>query len=409
MSNYIWILDSSLALPLREESGVSTSYVVPKYFVPERPENLAGATIWIVFNNRKGSYLFGKIHINLVELFEDGINAGDVCLTVDSSRSLIFSQAIVSSSDSFKVDISETLNVGLHTIEESIVSSFIKIVINNVMVKLHRFPEETLKKMGSVPLRGDPLSKARALIAAASSAFCLDELWGSRSNGKMPPFANLAYQWISEYHKSEATKELASALSEIDPTRTLSFNKRSSSKKRSNDISVPRVDTNLALIDPDKIFARRFVAQDSTGSDHVDAVEKTERAEKRHQDMLREIASRFRLLGLKPMQSSSIDLFIPCSERSLVCELKTATIYNLISQSAKGLFQLGCYQEAMQTSGYGNTDQVLIIESTKQTALNAYVTKILTNYEIIVLFYHAEKPWPGKVSNGQATLESLAL
>ncbi len=407
MKSYVWTVDSALAPHLRGNGVVSPSYVMPRALVPRKPENLAGARIWVVLRSARGSSLFGKLHVDMVEIFEDGMNAGDFCLTVDMSKSFVCSRETDVPVDSFKTPF--TKGTGLQEADEETSARMIEVVERNVTIKLQEFPKALFKKVKDVPLKGDISSKARALITAATAALCLDELWGSGSKTKMPPFANFAYRWLTEYHDDEATPEMAKTLSDADPTIVRAKQKPSTGKKQHEKRSVPVIDIHLAPIDPDKIFARRFVAKDSVGIDYADSIEKTEHAEKRHQDMLREIASRLRSVGLNPMQSSSIDLFLQIQEKNLVFELKTATPDNLTGQCAKGLFQIGCYGDALNGNGYENIHPALIVETTGQPELDAYASRILASFDVAAFFYYPEKPWPQKVSEKMSTLEQILI
>jgi len=372
------------------------------------PETLAGARLWVVLQSAQESTLFGKLHVDMVERFEDGINSGDFFLTVDISKSFVCSREIEVTADSLKTSFTGGSRAGLETADEETDARMIAIVERNVKVKLQEFPKEILKKIEDVFLKGDVSSKAHALIAATTATFCLDELWSSGSKPKLPPFAHFAYKWLTEYCPQEASEDIRKVLSDLDPSivtpivwEPLNVKKRCESK------SEPVIDINLSPIEPDKIFARRFVAKDPAGLDFFEVIEKTEHAEKKHQDMLREIASRLRSVGLNPMQSSSIDLFLQIREENLVFELKTATLNNLTSQCAKGLFQLGCYADALSSNGYENVHPAFIVETTGQTELDAYAAKIIASFDVAVFFYYPGKPWPEKVTSNKETLERM--
>jgi hypothetical protein len=408
MKSYVWTIDSTLAPHLRGSGGVSPSYVMPRALMSESPESIAGARLWVVLRSPRRSFLFGKLHVDVVELFEDGMNAGDFCLTVDLSKSFVCSRKIDVSVDSFKTFFTSGRGTALLEADEETDARMIDIVERNVTIKLQEFPKALLKKIEDVSIKGDVSSKARALISATTAALCLDELWGSGGKPKMPPFANFAYRWLTEYCPEEASQDMRKVLSDLDPANVARMKREPSiDKKLCEKKSVPSIDVQLSPIDPDKIFARRFVAKDPFGFDYVEAIEKTEHAEKRHQDMLREIVSRLRSVGLNPMQSSSIDLFLQFQEKSLVFELKTATLNNLTSQCAKGLFQLGCYGDALNDNGYENIHPALIIESTGQPELDAYAAKIIASFDVTAFFYYPEKSWPQKVSAKNETLEKM--
>ncbi|CCQ90382.1 hypothetical protein NITGR_280098 [Nitrospina gracilis 3/211] len=218
MMSYVWIIDSSLAPHLRGTTGISPSYVIPRALVPEKPEDLAGARLWIVLRAARGDSLFGKVYVDLVEIFEDGMNAGDFCLTVDLSKSLACSRKLNIPVHSFKTPFTGGFKEGLHKAEEEIDERLTEVLERNLTVRLQGFPNKLFNKAKVFPLKGDASCKAHALIAATTATFCLDELWGSGSKTRIPPFANFAYQWLTKHHDNEATPEMRKALSDADPT-----------------------------------------------------------------------------------------------------------------------------------------------------------------------------------------------
>jgi hypothetical protein len=407
MKKFLWVIESSLARYVRGNAGVPASYVMPKTLAPREPENLAGARLWMALRAPKGDSLLGVLHINLVERFEDGMNAGDLCLTVDPLKSYLCARDPGSSIQAFGTPFTNSYAIGVHEADENVLALLDETVKRNVTVKLQKPYDKLLKKIAYVPLKGDPTSIARSLIAASTSALCLDEIWSSGGKTRMPPFANFSYQRLVEIDSEKATPKMAALLSEIDPTISNLEQSVPKEKKAARRNSLPLIDVDLTPINPDKIFARRFIARDPAVIDYADALEKTENAEKRHQDMLREIVLKLCDMKLQPMQSTSIDLFLQFPENCAMFELKTANIENLMSQCAKGLFQLGCYEDALKQEGYKNNYPALIVEASGLPELDGYVSRILDSFNISVFRYYPEKPWPNKVAGDKGFLEEF--
>lgn len=109
------------------------------------------------------------------------------------------------------------------------------------------------------------------------------------------------------------------------------------------------------------------------------------------------------------MQSSSIDLFLQIEGKNHLFELKTSTPENVTGQCAKGLFQLGCYGDALNGNGYEKICPALVVETTGQPELDAYVAKILISFDVTAFFYYPEIDWPNRTSNDYGSLEGFLL
>jgi len=195
----------------------------------------------------------------------------------------------------------------------------------------------------------------------------------------------------------EAAREMLAFFVEADPTVQKIRQPFSKGRPVAQRLCKPVVDVNLTPVDPDKIYARRFIARSRELFDITDTMDRTEHAEKRHQDMLRDIATRLKKLDFEPLQSSSIDLFVETKRGCSMFELKTTTPKNILGQAAKGVFQLGCYKAALTDEGYEDNKLSLIIETTLSLEIDSYVSRILESFGVTPLFYDAKKPWSRRV------------
>src|SRR5690606_38223543 len=108
-------------------------------------------------------------------------------------------------------------------------------------------------------------------------------------------------------------------------------------------------------------------------------------------------AIRLKSIGITPLQSSSIDLFLATENAQSIFELKTTTQENILGQAAKGAFQLGCYKAALGSAEHIKSHLVLVMEATGIAELDSYASEILSTFGIRSLFYNVGKPWPDRL------------
>lgn len=394
MRNFVWILDAQLFPFIKGNGGVSASYVLPKAQAPANIEALAGATLWVVMRDGDGDFLFARLYVKMIEQFEDGYNKDDFLLTVNQAKSC----RIVPDTDwSEELPVTETRTSGKGIFEpqQEIADALGVRLRTGISINFRKPSEALLGRIVSPSTEHDEIDVAERWISAVSSQFSLKEIWGTKTPS-LAPFAHFAYLGIEKFYGHEKALSFVRALNSLDPT-SVEPNPR---EKRPSDRASPvkgLVDTNLVPIDVNTLYARKFVAQETTAIDMKEVLEKVERAEKRHQDMLRDISSHLISLGYVPLQSSSIDLSVETEKGMIVCELKSSTPDNAFSQSAKGSFQLFCYRAAFAEKGKNISNIVLVLEKAVDAPLEKYINSVLSQVGIITLFYDATKEWPDKL------------
>lgn len=386
---------------MKKSEGVSAGYVLPKSYAPEAPAVLAGGFIWIVLRGIRGDALFAQIYVEMVEQFEDGFNAGDFLLTTNLAKSYRCSTTYESGLINFPVRETTSLPLGLNEIEEGTFEGLSSHARRATAIKLQKPSVTTLGRIDLPLFQGISAITAEAVIAATTRHLPLEEIWAS-NKPKLPPFANFAYYALLATCGDDIAESLQKKLSVSDPTIATIDASRNIDSPCGQGQS-PVVDINLLPIDPDRIYARKFVARCQNPIDLADIAEKTEHAEKRHQDMLRDIVIRLKNLGFSPLQSSSIDLFVAAKSTFFLFELKSATAQNIMSQAAKGAFQLGCYMNALVGERCSSGKLVLVLETTGVPRLDSYVFDVLRTLGLSALFYDISKPWPNRL----AGLENL--
>lgn len=395
MGEYIWILSADMALHLNEARGVSSTYILPKAHSQIDPAELVGGRIWMILRTTRGDSLFACIYVDMIEQFEDGFNTGDFLLSTDLAKSYRCAASYSSGITNFRTDKTSALSFGLHVADGATFVALSSQATNTIAIKLKKPSPAIWGRTKTQYTQKIAFFGAKSALAAITGRFALEDIWAG-SRPKLPPFANFAYAALLSTYGEPISEELKGDLSRLDPTII-----QTAVSEDANTLRVlhrkPTVDINLLPIEPDRIYARKFIARCQNPIDLADIVEKVEHAEKRHQDILRDISTHLKTMNFLPLQSTSLDLFVSTLHGFSIFEIKTATPLNILSQAAKGIFQLGCYKNALQEAGYDNCNLALVMEATGASELESYATNILHSFDIKVLFYNHSKSWPGRL------------
>lgn len=401
MQHFAWILDAALFAYLKGGGGVSSSYILPKAQASRiSPMDLSGAETWIVLRSKNGDVPFACIHVSKVEQFEEGFNQGDYLLTIDQSRSFRLISALQEAGGHHSKIVS-SFALGVSPIDHETASDVRDEGMGRIVVNLRTPSNAMLNRLGEPPVKGMVAQKAKRLIANVSSRFSLEDVWASKPPTRLSPFAYFAYSRVLQRQGQAEANALLAALSLQDPTATTPRVDKQSSKDgaigRDPADAMPLVDVDLSPICIENIYARKFLARENAAIDIGKMLKNVEVAEKTHQDILRDIALYLQLLKHIPMQSESIDLSVETLAGHVIFEIKSAHIDNVLSQVAKGIFQLTCYKDALINDGRSIKTTILVIQTIGNEALQAYVTKMAAYSSIKVLFYDLGLRWPHKV------------
>ncbi|HWQ99320.1 MAG TPA: hypothetical protein VN397_00540 [Candidatus Methylomirabilis sp.] len=159
----------------------------------------------------------------------------------------------------------------------------------------------------------------------------------------------------------------------------------------------PVVDTFLEEIDPEKISPRTFVAK-SLSSDG-DWLDKTNDAEKAHEQILKDLVVYLKGKGFKVYKTRSFDLFAEKGDARFLWEVKSANGMNSISQGEKGIVQLLRYSVALTDAKWENVKFFLLLQDSGQRAVHQYLSKIAKLTRSELWLYDEKKAWPKRVFN----------
>ncbi len=189
----------------------------------------------------------------------------------------------------------------------------------------------------------------------------------------------------------ERLESLAPALRDSDPIWFLN------SPPSIETLAAPVVDLLFTPIVPENIFAREYVfgpAQSDTSAHS----EKTNAAEKAHQDILRRLSARLISFGLVPYQSESIDLMVEFEGCLYLFEIKSATPENFHDQAGNGIVQLLKYQVAMRNESPIGVVPALVIQEPGSGDAVKFVSDMALIAGIKVVPLSLSSDWPSNTS-----------
>ena len=395
MAELVWILDSRKG-PFFGNKGISSNYIIPQNDLRIDLGLLAGNILWIVLRGTEDR-LFKVIKIKKVERILEGYHSGDFLVSVELTESIKL-VSDYSAAAKYKLDNLQHLNAGVSEIEAKASEVYRLLVKNAIQIKLTSIPEKLLASVDLQPLPRNRTQLAKIAIRAITSTFTLDQVWAGGSGEKLRAFANFAYAVISRKKDVLHAQELSKELQSLDPTFSLFKHTDDKERVRSpiDKLKAPSVDAEFTEIDPANVYAREFLSIDSKLKDLEEALNKTEHAEKIHQEMLRDISTFLISRGIVPYESSSIDLMYTLENTLNIFEIKSTNVNNILAQSAKGAFQLSCYQNEL-SKDYDQLNAKLIIHKTESDEIEEYALAALRRLGIIVLLYDPTKPWPNRV------------
>ena len=400
MPDFIWVLPRDKAASFGDV-GVSSTYILPHAHAGINASNLVNSFIWIVLRG-ENDRLALVIKAQSIEKILDGYYKDDFMLTPDLQNSLRIGTAFNQLS-SFTTDVSAFSSLGISVISLADAQKLYKLLKINAAVRL---TSPTDKSLSNFIVENPPKnhhSLARIATQTAVSSFNFIDIWsdGRHKKYRTAPYASMARAYIENKFKKINLIDIDDELVSSDPYASISNRKFESIQATywtATSGNAPRVDAIFTTLDPNKVFAREFRASDLNTLNPIDRIKKTEAAEQRHQEILRDVACYLLSKGLQPFQSNSVDLAYMLSATLFVFEIKTANLENAITQASKGAFQLACYKNALSAE-YESIAISLLLEDTGSAELNSFILDTMQTLGISTYFYNGEVEWPFRLSN----------
>lgn len=390
-TDYVWIIGEQQF----NGTGISSSYIVPMHQMRHNEAAIAGSRVWLVLRGRDDRCI-GFIKPIKAERFIDDYHAGDFLLTCDLHSSIRFSKSYDSSKAYTSTQL-ESVDYGISAAPESFIREIREKAKNNIPVKFSPPPSRFFSR---IDLSKAPKKSNAAIDFALSrivQQFSLEELWSSGKGGKLGPVGNFAAHFLQANGFGSFSESDYEMLIARDPIRFLLGEPQADSRFDKSAINVTGVDLEFSEIEPENIHARKFVLSEGFEMNHLDALQKTEAAERLHQDMLRDISMYLINTGMLPFESNSIDLILFAKDEINIYEIKSSNDENILSQASKGAFQLATYINALRTD-FSNVKSAIILHAIENKKLERLVGNILRELGINHLIYNPKLPWPDRVT-----------
>lgn len=395
MGDLVWVLDKEKGSSFGS-SGVAGSYILPKNDVALESRSLAGRRLWVVLRGHEDR-LFLLVKIKKVERITDGYYSGDYLISPAINESVKLVSGFAGAAK-YSILGTRYLKLGVSDLPLSISASFCALVKSSVQTRLFPPDKRLLSQIDFPLIPNNNRCLAQSALRSVVSCLTLEQVWAGANGVKLGAFSNYAYALLFEKNGVEPTCEIVQALKAFDPISVIFTNDkpRPENGTSANNPKPPCVDTEFSEIEPGKIYAREFVSIDSKHRDLEEALNKTEHAEKLHQAMLKDISEFLINKGVTPYESASIDLIYRAAEKLNVFEIKSANADNVLSQAAKGAFQLACYLNELSRD-YDTLVARLVLHITASPERLNYATEALSRLGLDVLVYDPSKPWPSRV------------
>ena len=401
MQSHVWIIDTSIAKLFGNIGGAPSGLIVsPSHLIDLPISALVKGSLWLVARGTKLDSIVAKLDVDQIDMFEDGLNAGDYLLSIDQLRSFKLSNA--SNFDStFVTDATASLKVGISPLQSEIEQRLKNVVHSGLSTNFRKFGTLELKFVELPSVLLETRTFATEAIRKTIASISVDKIWASGTPVQLPPFANLISQKIADALGGASVESFLEILTELDPLTEFYFPNKEWAQNDKPTIGFPtldgqNVDTRLIEIDPAKLRARRFIARKLPTRSIQDALNLTEVAEAAHQDMLRDIASYLSSLGMTSWESRSIDLALTNNAQINIFEIKTANAENVHMQIAKGVYQLMRYKAALENEGR-LCRMTLIITDLPYPSFKAETARMLDTIGIKILFYRRNLDWPERL------------
>lgn len=405
MADYIWVLPRDKASSLGTV-GVSNAYILPRAHVRVNASELVGNIIWVVLRG-EDDRLALVLTAHEIDTILEGYYKDDFVLKPDLQNSLRIG-AIFNELSSFKTETSVKASEGFSEISPDDVKQLTILLKKNATVRL---TNPSAKAISSIFVENPPKSQkllAQMVVQTAVSVFNFYDIWcdGRQKKFREAPFASLAKAYLEIHFPEINLREIEDLLIGSDPYKSISnrgIDIQDSPQKLMPSEKAPRVDAIFKSLDPNQVFAREFSKSDNSKFNLLEQIKKTEAAEHRHQEILRDVARYLIGEGIQPFQSESVDLAYKLNGVLQLFEIKTANLENAVSQASKGAFQLACYKNAL-AENYDSIVISLLFEDTGSPALNLFILDTMHTLGITTYFYNADIPWPNRLPNLPVTI-----
>ena len=392
MINYALILPSSVygTLPLQK----TYQLLLPHSMINSYDSQLCGNILWILKDVRNGTRVSARLHIVSTELLEDGPQVGSILIDANVDISMYYEPEDIMNKNAWTLatnDCDTLLRGKIQLVSYFHIKRFEDIIEKSVEHRLTPPNKLVLDYLDYTPKNNDIHNYAKALARSLKKKYSVGDLYlHVRDSSELNVYDSVTIYYLRERFgcPDDTAKSCVNKL--ILERENAALNIRD---------ATPRIDVFLRRIDPSQIFSRRFINSSNkhTGDYFVEQLRKTDQAEHRHQDILRDIVTILTRLGITSMETQSIDLAIETSCGLALFEVKSACQYNFLEQVTKGAIQILQYRFALQQAGESVCQTGLIVDSCRCYSAEKYLSSFLNSIGIDLLLYCDEDDWPNRL------------
>jgi len=166
------------------------------------------------------------------------------------------------------------------------------------------------------------------------------------------------------------------------------------------------VDTIFTPLDPATIRPRIFLANGRMLNPE-EQLRKTQMAEVRHQEIVKQLAQYLISIGLHPLETRSIDLAVRLGNVLTICEIKSANAENIQNQMDKGVIQLLRYSTAINAEESAPCCALLIVENCPDFGNFIQGKNMLARLGYSLMVYNDKRSWPDRIDGLSEFLGNL--
>ncbi len=390
MNQFIWKFPYER---LRSSNLFADEYICIAAEMRVDPVDLLQNRIWMITDlDPAGSFLYGTLKVASVSVIQEGLNKGHFVIAADHLLSFRIFPWEKEDLRAWKVDNLSTV-IGVSGCSDELRKSFIDLIKKND-VRVFSQPPSAKLSLIEIPTEvSSQYAASREIYRSILSRFPLGELHRYVPLKELSPFGALATEKCRELGLGD---EVESEISSLDIILMSSVEELLiTADPNIPNPTPPLVDTSLTCIRPEEVVSRRFL---KTVIDNKNkTLTKTQMAETRHQDILREISKYLISIRLHPLQSRSVDLAVRSRSGLVLGEIKSSTSDNFINQIDQGIIQLIKYELAFEEEGYSIASKAIVIESPTENAILNYARKISQKCDTKVLSYDGKAEWPERI------------
>jgi hypothetical protein len=383
---HVWIINFNNKKFQFSKKGVSSSYYIAALNSIALSEVVGSYTL-IIIRNINRDFLFKLLFIDKIEEIVDEKFPKGFILTPNLLKSFRIIQD-VTRNESFVTDIFKDFTNGLSRLPFPRFREAFDFVLSKKTIRFKRPQKRELINIENLASVTNPSIFAIKLFREIIKSYNYEDIWGSKDIDN--PFLNISIENIKNIPSLNYKEiyyflnKLANGIINIDDDNIINFDYI--------------IDLNFEDINTKKIITRKFRAIQG----YIDIGEtliKTEDAERRHQDILRDISEYLISIGFIPKQTNSIDIALLGNQNNFIFEIKSISEKNILTQTSKGIIQLALYSQFMLNAGYMNVEKILILENQSDNVkINSLIIDSLKSIGVSILLYDNDKKWPNRLS-----------